>query len=82
MGCGETSIGFGGRLRGAIVEVGEGEAGLLGVGFHFLEAVAVFRVAEFVDAHAIGVIGIDGDDGEASGFQFLDEFDEAGFGGV
>ena len=52
-------------LGGAVVEVRKIETGVLGADDHLVEGVADVGVGEFVEAHGVGVVGVDGDHGDA-----------------
>ena len=64
---GLAAIGLGHGLRLAVVEVGEGQGGLLGVVLHLREAVVEGTVAQFLGAQGGGVVGVDGKDLQALG---------------
>jgi hypothetical protein len=53
-------------LRVAVVEIGEIEMTVCRADFHVLERIAEIRIAQFVEAHGIGAIGLDGDEGDAA----------------
>ena len=54
-------------LGGAVVEVGEIEALVLGADFHAGHRVVHIGPGHFVETDGLSVVGIDGDDGDALG---------------
>ena len=82
MGCSETTVGAGDELLVAVVEVREIPAEAGGVGLHVGERVVVFAVAEFVEAEAVGVVGIDGDETKTAAAEIVAKFLETFFDAV
>ena len=67
------TIGTGGGLGLAVVEVGKGELVARGVEFHLFERIAVERVTEFIEADGFGIVRRDGDELESLVAIGLDE---------
>ena len=82
VGCSETTVGAGDELLVAVVEVREIPAEAGGVGLHVGERVVVFAVAELVEAEAVGVVGIDGDETETAAAEIVAKFLETFFDAV
>ncbi len=59
MRCGHRPVRAADFLLVAVVEVGEVEGLVFRTGFHFLQGIAQIRVAEFVEAYGLGIVGGD-----------------------
>lgn len=76
---GDRAEDAGNLLGGAIVEVGEVKALVLGADLHVGEGVTDVSPRHFVQTHGVGIIGVYGDDGDALGAVILGQLDEALF---
>ena len=62
---GDGTVGVRRALGRAVVEIGEVEMAVGGADLHFVEGVADVGVAHFVEADGEGIVGLDGDEGDA-----------------
>ena len=79
VGSGDGTEDAGDFLGGAIVEVGEVEALVLGANLHVGQGVTDVGPGHFIQADGVGIVGVQSNDGDALGAVILGELDEAFF---
>ena len=86
LGIEDEKVGSGGRAEGAgdflvlaVVEIREIEMAIGSADSHFVERVADVGVAHLVEPHSIGIVGLDGDEGDAAVLVIRSELLDAGF---